>query len=438
MNAASKAVRPAAALRSVVGSALAAVLLAGCTTASTADGVASTTGKVQGRSLRDADRGVAQAEKAVEKQPSQVALRVSLGQAYMKAGRFESAITAFNDAIELGDQEPRTALSLALSNIAIGRNDEAVTILDDWRQELSAVDIGLAYALAGQAQRGTAILANAVRDGDATAQARQNFAYALALEGRWREARIMMSQDLTSDVINNRIGKWAALASGDDPRVRIAVMLGTPVRADAGQPAQLALVVPSTETLAHAPATEADAVPTEVYSASGPALTDAAPVSVQAPPLLAAAEPTEDVIARPSFVSTPIVQQVPALLAKQARAAAAPARRSAHKPATVRPVPSDGTHLVQLGSFTSEQGARRAWDIYVSRDAALRNYRMKIIPVTVNGQNYWRVAAAGFDAGTAQRMCGSIKSKGGACLTYANTHLPVPNDRGGPQMARRR
>ena len=55
---------------------------------------------------------------------------------------------------------------------------------------------------------------------------------------------------------------------------------------------------------------------------------------------------------------------------------------------------------------------------------------------TVNGKNYWRVAATGFDADAARSMCGSIKSRGGACLAYASSN-PVPSDRGGPQVARR-
>lgn len=433
MNAVSKAIRRAANLRYVAGTAIAAALLAGCT-ASSVNGVASASG-----AAHDADRGVAQAEEAVKQQPGQAALRLNLGQAYMKAGRFESAITAFNDAIQLGDESPRTALSLALANIAIGRNDEAVFILNDWKQELPTVDLGLAYALAGATQHGTAMLADAIRGGDATAQARQNLAYALALEGRWRDARIMMAQDLTSDVINSRLGKWAALASQGDPRLRIAVMLGTPVRADAGQPAQLALAPSGVDAPASAFSAEMDITPADAHPAPNDMLADLADSGPTAVPVPVDVRPVEIALARPSFVSMPVVQDVPVVLARQSGAAPAPApkSRAAHKPEASWPVASHGTHLVQLGSFTSEQSARRAWGVYTSRNAALRKYRMTIIPVTVNGKSYWRVAAAGFDAGTAQRMCGSIKSRGGACLTYANMQAPMPNGRGGPQMARR-
>jgi Flp pilus assembly protein TadD len=416
----------------VAGSALAIALLTGCAGSNNADRVASASDKAQGASTRDADRGVLQAEKSVEKQPGDATLRIGLGQAYMRAGRFESAISAFNDALELGDENPRTALSLALANIAIGRNDEAVAILNDWGDQLQQVDLGLAYSLAGEARRGTAVLADAVRTGAPTVQARQNFAYALALDGRWREARVVLSQDLAPEMINDRIGEWAALTSQGNSRVRVAALLGTQVRTDAGQPEYLALAAPSA-------AQPAEAMAPDV--AAPAALAEAAPAAPI--PLLAAAEPApseasvaaapqfEAAFVQPGFVSMPVVQAIPASVAWEPRA------RTQRKPASTRSVAANGTHVVQLGSFTSEQGARNAWAVYTARNTGLRNYRMAIIPATVNGKSYYRVAAAGFDAGTARSMCGSIKSRGGACLAYANT-TSVPGDRGGPLLARRR
>lgn len=426
MNGARTASRSTA-FRMVAGSALAMAVLSGCAGTSNADRIASATAKAQAGSVRDAERGVTLAEKAVEQQPGDAALRLSLGQAYMKAGRFESAISAFNDALELGDQNPHTALWLALANIAIDRNDEAVAVLSDWREQIQPSDLGLAYALAGQVRQGTAILTDAVRTDASAVQARQNLAYAFALDGRWREARIVLSQDLAPEMINNRIGQWAALASQGNSRVRVAVLLGAPVRSDAGQPARLALA-PDAAPLAEAAPVEAqavvDAAPAPVLAAAGPAVVETAePVSVQ--PELAAAQ------AQPGFVSMPVVQAIPVPAAHSQRAA-----RAERKPAPRAAAAANGTHVVQLGSFTSEESARRAMGVYASRNAALRSYRMTIIPATVNGKSYWRVAATGFDAGAARNMCGSIKSRGGACLAYASS-APVPADRGGPQVARR-
>ena len=79
-----------------------------------------------------------------------------------------------------------------------------------------------------------------------------------------------------------------------------------------------------------------------------------------------------------------------------------------------------------------------------ARNAELRNYRMVITPAVVNGRNYWRVAAAGFNASRATSLCSSVKGRGGACFAYAATRapagaLPATNQVGaGPRMARRR
>ncbi len=80
-----------------------------------------------------------------------------------------------------------------------GRNRDAVAILDDWRDAIPVADLGLALALAGEPTRGSAILADALRNGENTPKLRQNLAYAYALDGRWREARIMMMQDVPAD-----------------------------------------------------------------------------------------------------------------------------------------------------------------------------------------------------------------------------------------------
>jgi hypothetical protein len=41
----------------------------------------------------------------------------------------------------------------------------------------------------------------------------------------------------------------------------------------------------------------------------------------------------------------------------------------------------------------------------------------------VNGKNYWRVAAAGFDAGAANGCCTRIKANGGQCLAYSASRV---------------
>jgi cell division septation protein DedD len=114
-------------------------------------------------------------------------------------------------------------------------------------------------------------------------------------------------------------------------------------------------------------------------------------------------------------------------------------------PATLpTPKAHNGTHLVQLGSFSSSQNAQRAWQIYASQNHSLRNYHLVITPAVVNGKNFWRVAAAGFDSRSAVSMCSSLRNRGGACFAYSANRAPTgaaPASTpriAGPQMARRR
>ena len=110
----------------------------------------------------------------------------------------------------------------------------------------------------------------------------------------------------------------------------------------------------------------------------------------------------------------------------------------------ITPTTVPGTHLVQLGSFSSPQGARRAWGIYTHQDRSLKAYRMTIIPANVHGRNVWRVAAGGLVGRlAANNLCAGFKAHGGACFAYAAplkaAPLPgAPRVVAGPQMARRR
>jgi hypothetical protein len=92
---------------------------------------------------------------------------------------------------------------------------------------------------------------------------------------------------------------------------------------------------------------------------------------------------------------------------------------------------------VQLGSFGSEQGARRAWNIYTKKYPELAAHDMVITEAVVRGKHYWRVSAAGFGRATASSMCGKVRSVGQGCIAYAEGRpLPGAVDRG-IRMARR-
>lgn len=382
------------------------------------------------------DKAILLGEQLVAANPQEAGYRAILGQAYLRAGRFESAAQALDDAMKLGDNSARTALGLALANSGMGRNDEAVAILGDWRDAIPAADLGLAYAMAGNAERGTAILVGALRGGENTPKLRQNLAYAYALGGHWREARIMASQDVPADQLDARISTWASRAKPEDSRLRVAGLLGAPLRSDRGMPAQLALSASSDQ--------QQLAVETAAQRVS-----PAVAVNAELPPVQAAtaAQPRNQAAAAPVivprtaavvFVEKPVVQPIPSLLGKAPAAsakrpaatlAAAPGRVMKRPVQAVRPVAAPAvskgsTHAIQLGSFFSEQGARRAWGQYVARNPELRGFKMVISTAQVRGKTYWRVAAGGLDGRGAGGLCSKVKSRGGVCFAYAMPSKP--------------
>ncbi len=401
------------------------------------------------------DKAISLAEGLVAANPREASYRALLGQAYLRAGRFESAAQSLNDAMKLGDNSARTALSLALANAGAGKNREAVAILDDWRDAIPAADLGLAYALAGESNRGVAILSDALRGGDNTPKLRQNLAYAYALDGRWREARVMAAQDVPADQLDARISDWAHKAKPEDGRLRVASLIGAPVRADAGMPAQLALNGSSDqEQLAAETAAQRSPVPTAApalaangelpAAAENPAeLAQYQPVAAPASlPLRAEAEPAaapvEQTFASTFGESAPAAAPVPTVKAKKPVrvASAAPVSAKTAAPAAHRPglrprraaapvVGKGASHAIQLGSFSSEQGARRAWGYYAKRNPELRNFQMAIAPATVRGKKFWRVAATGLDGNGAGGLCSKVKNRGGVCFAYSTIGRPA-------------
>ncbi len=466
------------ALSSVASGVMAVAVLAGCTGSANMARAGTYSERDSTRATRETDKGVVRAERALARSPQNATLRSSLGIAYLQTGRFASATQVLDDAMRLGDNSPRTALSLALAKIGAGRGREAVAILDDWRDGIPASDLGLALSLAGESSRGVAILTDALRAGDNTTKLRQNLAYAYALDGRWREARTMMEQDVPADLIERRISEWAMQGKPEDYQKRVAALLGAPVRNDPGLPQSLALAdtTPTEQLAAETSAVQPVSAPQPVSAASelpaageASAAVPAVAVAVAEPVPAPATMTTYAPVTQPaplaqdgttsSFSSAFAETAAPAWTAAASHAPApvwiapAPAPRAVVRaPRTVRVVlPAakphvlrNGSHLVQLGSFSSAQGARRGWGIMTARNPELRNYRMVITPAVVNGRNYWRVAAAGFSGSGASGLCSSVKGRGGVCFAYAATRvpagaIPATNLTGaGPRMARRR
>lgn len=448
-----------------VSTAIAGALLSGCAATPAPRADISATQAQAALAEGRVDRGVRLAEDAVQAEPRNAAYRAMLGKAYLDSGRFASAETSFNDAMALGDNSPRTALSLALSLTAQARYGEAAALLNDWEGQIATADLGLALALSGQPERGIHLMSNAIRGGDNTPKMRQNLAYAYAVAGRWREARLMAAQDVPADQVGERMAQWAEMASPEAYQLRIARLLGVPAGVrDAGQPTALALNnTPGLEQLAaeasgnaatgELPATAAAPAPSAVAmavpegrvafparAAELPAVGRPAPaMDVVTGDAVAASQPTDFTTAFAAsassggslaqvtqdairFVNQPVFENAP-----QRQATRANPLQSANEDAAIAALSSaDGTHLVQLGSFSSEQGARRAWGIYVGRYPELAGHDMVITEAVVRGKRYFRVSAAGFDRMASRAMCSSVAARGGdGCISWA-ANAPLP------------
>lgn len=420
--------------------ALAAALVAGCASAGPM-AMKSSASAPSTKIMHGASKDVAKAEAFVVKQPQDAAARISLANAYLNAGRFESAVTTFEDARQLGDTSSRTVLSLALAHIATGNNAAAVSLLDESREVLTHGDYGLALALAGEAGRGVEVLANALRSGENTVKVRQNLAYAYALNGFWLEARLMAAQDVPADQLDARISEWAHQGKAEDYRVRVASMLGAPVLMDSGQPAHLALGRSSGTALAVADtATTSGELPPiekgESFWLAEMARPDGEPAAV-AEKQAAVVQPAgsfESAFTNGSAdragVSRPVVQAVPTRVAaaETAQRRSRPVERTRNLVPTAKETVSgkaSGSHLVQLGSFTSSRNADRAWNVYLARNPELKKFDKSVSPAMVDGKKYWRVSAGGFEKSAARQMCSTVKSRGGPCIAWS-TAKPLP------------
>jgi Flp pilus assembly protein TadD len=410
-----------------------AMALAGCAGTSH---FAKVSERAQHRSGTSAlDRDVERAEAAVRVSPRDAAARLALGNAYLRAGRFDSAATTFQDAAVLGDDSGGTALRLALARIGGGRGGEAAMILDQHRDTIPASDLGLALALAGETRHGVNVLLDALRAGENSAKLRQNLAYAYALDGRWAEARVIVGQDLPADQIGDRISKWAMMSRPEDFAKRVATLLHTPLRADAGQPVELALAgrpnAPAQPLLASVPAPDVSRELPPIVPAPELASAETAAPAAPVPPVVAEAK---DFATAFNAVSRPVVQPIPAR---------ASASKPAPKPriAAARPTLRGDSHFVQLGSFSSPEAARRATKLLQARNPELRDHEFSITPAIVGGRHFWRVAAADFSRAGASVMCSKVKARGGGCIAYS-LGRPLPgaipgHGHTGPLMARR-
>ncbi|MEM6477089.1 MAG: tetratricopeptide repeat protein [Pseudomonadota bacterium] len=262
----------------IVTTALASVALWGCSTSAAPRADTSFSKAQSALNKGKVSDAIAHAESAVLAEPRNPGFRAMLGTAYLKAGRFEAAATAFNDALDLGDANPRTVLSYALAAIAIGDSDSALKALAEREGDLNPADYGLALSLAGKPERAIHVLTNALRGGQNTSKVRQNLAYTYALAGNWRGARVMAAEDVPADQLDARLTEWASNARPEDVRKRVAKLLGVSASNAGAHPAHLALSnFPSQAAMVAEAAAQVDAPVVRELGEADLASNDAAP-----------------------------------------------------------------------------------------------------------------------------------------------------------------
>lgn len=361
---------------------------------------------------RKAEVAVAHAEQAVANDPQRGAYRALLGQAYLLSGRFTAATQALRDALALDPENGRVALNLALASIGSGDWAAARTLLETHQAQIPATDRGLAIALAGDPGAAVEILGPAVRAPDATARTRQNLALALALAGRWGEAKAVAAMDVAPDQLNARLMQWANFARPANAYDQVAALLGVRAVQDGGQPVALALArPPAVVAMAPAPAPEPLAAPE-------PALTPE-PLLESQPAAVVSPAPVRVASARPA---KPLVTK---------QVAAKPAKPVAAKPAPVRV--ATGPFVVQLGAFANAGVARDAWQKLSGRVAALTGLKPQGSAAPSAGAAVYRLSVGGFARTDADALCRAVKTGGGTCFVrlasgdaVASWYKPAP------------
>jgi len=387
---------------------------------------------------KQALKAVTLAEVAVTNAPRDAGYRTLLGQAYLGAGRFQSAEQSFADALTLDPERERAALNLALAQVALGKREAALATLADYRDKLPATDYGLALALAGNTEEAVRVLEFATRAPDATAKTRQNLALAYAMAGKWANARVTAVQDLSPDEADARIAGWASFVKPAGSWDQVASLLGVKPAVDNGMPVALALATTSTTQMA---SQSAISVPSDSPTEAMPAATDAAPAA-DAPAFETTTQPRSDgAIAVPTAEAAPAprpaVEMAPVAVAvapsqpavapvetaptikadpRPLKQAAAAPRMAAMRPAVATRVASGGKFVVQLGAFASATGAERAWTratgqldlaAYSPINGSFRRANANLVRLAVGG------LATRSDA---DQLCARIRNMGSPCF----------------------
>lgn len=384
-------------------------------------------------------KAVGLAEAAVAGSPREASYRALLGQAYLNDGRFASATSALTEAMELGATDSNTIIALTLAQIAQGKSAEAISLLQAHRDTVPASDIGLALALAGDSEGAIYVLTDAARAPDASARTRQNLALAFALSGRWAQAQILASQDLSPAKLEARMTEWSKLAETPNAQLRVASLIGTKAQQDAGMPVRLALSnFGETQMAAAEPApvelASADPAPVAAYAPPPPVLADASSAirSVELPMPERNADGVVPVTELPQPKAASEVIMADAAPYRAAPRVAGegrirPAQQQALELATVLIPKAIAFNAkkptgwaVQLGAYDSLGIAKEKWGGLKKRNGVLANFPASSHAATVKGRTFYRLTVNGLATrADANSLCRELKAQGQTCFIRA-------------------
>jgi Flp pilus assembly protein TadD len=399
----------------------------------------------------------------IELDPSNVRASLSLALIQIGQGRPAAAVGIL-DAI--ADRAPAGDVGLAYA--LAGRSERAVEVLESAARSPMATprtrqNLALAYAFAGEWRRARAIAAQDISPADIDARMAQWAVLARPGAGADQIASLL---GVRPGADSGQPSALALAPSGAAPAAVVAeaAPVPVPVAAPAPSRAQFAPArARAPEPVAFAAADERPAeapafwVSPETYQEEAIA-EGVAPEPVRAAPTprrvrvaraaSRVAEPAPEAVEvrydMPAFSSddgpAPQAPDQPAFEAPArpvaarsrpvaaARAPAVPRRAAYIRAAATAPLPrpiierrravrsGNSPVVVQIGAFSSEANAERAW-VALSRRHGISGRRPLTTTFNHNGRTFHRVSVSGFASNAdAQRLCGQIRGSGGVCF----------------------
>jgi len=362
----------------------------------------------------DVPQAIDLAERAVAKEPSDAGFRALLGNAYFAGGRFQSAEAAYKDALTLYPSQPQIVIKLALVQIALGKNNEALAFLNANRPSLDASNYGLALALAGRPSEAIAVLEPAAREKGADATVRQNLALAHAFAGDWANAKVIAAQDIPGGELDTRIHQWMQLATPKHASDQVAALVGvTPAVVDPGQPVRLALNPGATRLAQTAAPVPAEAAP----APAAPAFVEAtASAPAPAPIVAVAPAPPPPRATTMASLAAAAVSEAKAVFASVMPASKAPAAKP-HRAAAAAPRRGNSPAVLQLGAYGSPERVLAAWNSSAHKYGVLKAYLPMSAKFASPKGVFYRLSVKGFTSDREARLtCESLRRAGASCF----------------------